>query len=48
MNNDGGRSINDPTVFRRIRCYEPEVQPHPVVRPPAFQPPSRNRWGCSR
>lgn len=48
VNNDGGRSINDPTVFRRVRCYEAEVAPHPVVSPPTFQPPSRRTWGCSR
>jgi hypothetical protein len=46
VNNDGGRAINDPTVFRRVRCYEPPAVPHPVVAPPAFRPPSRS--GCSR
>ncbi len=43
VNNDGGRAINDPTVFRRVRCHEPPSPPHPVVTPPAFQPPRRAR-----
>ena len=47
VNNDGGAQIDEPTVFRRIRCFEPPPQPHPVVRPPSFQPP-RRRWGCDR
>ena len=46
VNNDGGAQIDEPTVFRRIRCFTPEQPPHPFVRPPAFQPP-RRRWGCS-
>ncbi len=46
VNNDGGRAINDPTVFRRVRCYEPTAVPHAVVAPPAFHPPQRS--GCSR
>ncbi|MBL8604849.1 MAG: hypothetical protein JNK72_23175 [Myxococcales bacterium] len=45
VNNDGGRAINDPTVFRRVRCFEPPSPPHPVVAPPTFQPPRRAR--CS-
>jgi len=49
LNNDGGRDINEPTVFRRVRCFEPAVVPHPVVAPPAFQPPRRSRaQGCGR
>ena len=46
VNNDGGRSVNDPTVFRRVRCppvnqvESPSVKP----RPPAFYP---NTGGCS-
>ncbi len=47
VNNDGGLQIDEPTVFRRIRCFDPPPQPHPVVRPPAFQPPRRG-WSCSR
>lgn len=48
VNNDGGAQIDEPTVFRRIRCFEPQAVPHPYVAPPSFQPPARNRWGCSR
>ena len=46
VNNDGGRAVNDPTVFRRVRCLEPLSPPHPFVAPPAFHPPRRS--GCSR
>ena len=46
VNNDGGRAVNDPTVFRRVRCYEPTVVQHPVVAPPAFRPSPRS--GCAR
>jgi hypothetical protein len=46
VNNDGGRAINDPTVFRRVRCFDPSSPPHPYVAPPSFQPPGRS--GCSR
>ena len=47
-NNDGGRDIDEPTVFRRVRCFEPETVPHPVVAPPAFVPPARRSQGCAR
>lgn len=47
-NNDGGRDIDEPTVFRRVRCFEPETVPHPVVAPPAFVPPARRPQGCAR
>jgi hypothetical protein len=47
VNNDGGAQIDEPTVFRRIRCFEPQSTPHPYVTPPSFQPPNR-RWGCAR
>lgn len=46
VNNDGGRAVNDPTVFRRVRCLEPVAPPHPYVAPPSFQPPRRS--GCGR
>ncbi|MFO0648542.1 MAG: hypothetical protein U0326_20040 [Polyangiales bacterium] len=46
VNNDGGRAVNDPTVFRRVRCFDPVAPPHPFVAPPTFQPPHRS--GCSR
>lgn len=47
VNNDGGLQIDEPTVFRRIRCLEPDSPPHPYVAPPNFQPP-RRRTGCGR
>ena len=46
VNNDGGRAVNDPTVFRRVRCYEATAVPHPLVAPPPFHPPRRS--GCAR
>jgi len=51
VNNDGGSAVNEPSVFRRIRCIDPPSAPHvprPVVRPPAFQPPgSGGLCGCA-
>jgi len=46
VNNDGGLAVNEPTVFRRIRCVDPQQPPRPVVQPPAFQPPGRGGCGC--
>lgn len=46
VNNDGGRSVNDPTVFRRIGCLEPPPVPHVQVAPPPFYPSMRT-GGCS-
>lgn len=46
VNNDGGRSVNQPTVFRRVRCLEPPAAPHVAVAPPPFYPQSWQR-GCS-
>jgi hypothetical protein len=48
VNNDGGRAVNDPMVFRRIRCFdppEPKYVPPIGIRAPAFEPPART--GCS-
>ncbi len=45
VNNDGGRSVNDPTVFRRIGCFEPPPVPHIQVAPPPFYPSTRT-GGC--
>lgn len=45
VNNDGGDMVNDPTVFRRVRCLEPDAPPHPYVAPP---PTFRPRRGCGR
>jgi hypothetical protein len=40
VNNDGGRAVNEPMVFRRIRCPPQEHAASPSVnpRPPAFYP----------
>ena len=45
VNNDGGRSVNEPTVFRRIGCFEQAPPPSVQVETPAFQPPRRSQ-GC--
>ncbi|MEJ7733546.1 MAG: hypothetical protein WKG00_30670 [Polyangiaceae bacterium] len=49
VNNDGGRAINVPTVFRRVKCFDSAAPPKPAlsVDPPPFAPPSRSR-GCSK
>lgn len=51
VNNDGGRAVNDPTVFRRVKCWDEPGQddePEVVVAPPPFYPPQEQRegWGC--
>jgi hypothetical protein len=43
VNNDGGRAVNDPTVFRRIRCHnelanDDPRNPNPISTPPPFYP----------
>jgi hypothetical protein len=41
VNNDGGRFVNVPTVFRRIQCLENEATdegPRVAVAPPPFYP----------
>ena len=46
VNNDGGVSVNEPTVFRRVRCFDsPVATANPVARPP-FQPPRASGCGC--
>jgi len=48
INNDGGRAVNEPVVFRRIGCWdEAAEQPDPDVKvtPPAFYP-KRESGGC--
>lgn len=50
VNNDGGVSVNEPTVFRRVKCLEGPTthDPKVVVKPPAFHPPEdEGRGGCS-
>ncbi len=51
VNNDGGRAVNDPSVFRRIKCYdegpeEVDEGPHIAVTPPSFYPPEDEARGC--
>lgn len=50
VNNDGGPAVNEPTVFRRIRCFEtippPPTPGGPDVKPPPFEPPKR--LGCGK
>ncbi len=45
VNNDGANAVNEPNVFRRIRCFDSsEGKPRPPtidVKPPAFEPPRR-------
>ena len=47
VNNDGGPAVNVPTVFRRIGCAKPLLEPAKVkVKAPSFQPPAKQS-GCS-
>ena len=47
VNNDGGRYINVPTVFRRVSCNdEKDSEPRVSVAPPPFYPPEEERQGC--
>lgn len=51
VNNDGGRFVNVPTVFRRVECLEEKDEdedgPGVAVTPPAFYPPeSSTNEGC--
>jgi hypothetical protein len=44
VNNDGGIAVNEPNVFRRIRCLEappPSGTAGEKVQPPPFEPPKR-------
>lgn len=50
VNNDGGRSVNEPTVFRRVECTDegaPPKDPKIVVKPPAFYPPDKEQAGAA-
>ena len=49
VNNDGGRAVNDPVVFRRVHCNdgeELEEEPRITVAPPPFTPPEQQGGGC--
>lgn len=45
VNNDGGRYIDVPTVFRRVECFETPPAPSITVQPPPFVP-NLDRPGC--
>ena len=45
VNNDGGRSINEPTVFRRIGCFDSAPPPGVDVKPPPVFS-KRRTGGC--
>jgi hypothetical protein len=48
VNNDGGRAVNDPVVFRRVHCNDGEQleeEPRIAVAPPPFVPPE-DEGGC--
>lgn len=47
VNNDGGRSVNEPTLFRRVGCLEegPPAPPAVDVKPPALFPKEK-KGGC--
>ncbi len=51
VNNDGGRSVNEPTVFRRIKCFDKnEKPPDPSIKikpPPIFPEKKSGGCGCS-
>ena len=45
VNNDGGLMVNDPTVFRRIGCFDDtRKEPGSDVKPPPFFP--KHKSGC--
>jgi len=50
VNNDGGGAVNEPAVFRRIRCLgaaEGPSRKSTNAKPPAFAPPKKV-WGCGK
>jgi hypothetical protein len=48
VNNDGGSAVNEPTVFRRIACFDDQPKkPEGDVKPPPFYPKRRaSSGGC--
>jgi hypothetical protein len=50
VNNDGGDAVNEPTVFRRIGCFDqPQDRPNQTsgeVTKPAFYPKRKSVGGC--
>jgi hypothetical protein len=49
VNNDGGRAVNEPNVFRRIRCFDADTPQRPTVdvKPPPFEP-KRGLFSCGK
>lgn len=53
VNNDGGTSVNEPTVFRRVACHAADAvddEPRVSVAPPPFYPPAEaesSGLGCA-
>lgn len=55
INNDGNTAVNEPVVFRRVRCLNaaaaaPSSGPNragTAAKPPSFEPPKR-LWSCGR
>jgi hypothetical protein len=47
VNNDGGSAVNEPAVFRRIRCRDAPGRTRSTAKPPALAPP-KHAWKCSR
>lgn len=47
VNNDGGLAVNIPTVFRRVRCFDPDSPPHVEVAPPPFMPSKSGGCNCN-
>jgi hypothetical protein len=46
VNNDGGRYVDVPTVFRRISCDDaPDIEPRITMVPPPLYPP-QEKSGC--
>lgn len=46
VNNDGNEAVNEPAVFRRIRCRDAVGRTTSKAPPPAFAPPKR--WSCGK
>jgi hypothetical protein len=51
VNNDGGRAVDHPVVFRRVACHAGAViedEPKVSVAPPPFYPPEEGSGGGCR
>jgi hypothetical protein len=46
VNNDGGAAVNEPSVFRRIGCFDDEQRENPQAVPPPPFFPERREGGC--